>query len=948
MRTAPRPGSPPLSRPSAGGRWGRLSPSAVLALTLLAAGLRFWHLGAQSLWLDEGLSVVFASRDPLSLLATLAAQDLHPPVYYLLLHVTIALAGTGEFVVRFPSALAGVVLVPLTYHLGHQLFGGTPAARAIGLLGAAGVALSPFLVYYAQETRMYALLTLLSLLSSLCLWRAVHSPDSPRWWLAYSLTTLLGLGTQYVGLLTVLAQGTFVLLRFRLSRPTWRWAGSLLLAGLAYAPWLPSALAQARRLWTTPDFWPGSLAPGAFLERLLTAFVPAPTLPPVGALALGLGGLGVGLLIGLARLHRSTPPASALVYLTCLTIIPAGSLYLLTARAPKFAERYLIACLPAFLLLVSAGTVLLSAAGWRRRWSRPFSLLGAGLMAALLLSSGHQTWRVLTAYEYQRDDYRSAVHYIEQNQEPGDRIILLGDSRWAFMYYYRGLAPWTVLVPHDDTTYAAAFLTETITPARRVWVLLWNADWADPTSFVRAALDEHLTRLPVYGHFKGLELRLYRVEAPPVFTPTPPEMTPRPATFGKVIGLRGYHLDPTTLPAGGRLRLTLYWQALRSPGPDDDYAISLRLRRGGEHWWRTDRPPGAETYPTTLWRTGRLIPGTHDLTLPAWLPPGSYHLELAVYHRPTRRELDLLDSAGRPQGVTLDLATLTVLPPVQPPDPATLPLQRRLDTEIAPGLRLLGTLIEGEETAPGLPLRLALAWQTTARPTADYRVRLWLDDAQQQRHLLFEGRPVVGDYPTTAWSPGLFLDRYTVFVPPTAAAGQGRLAVTLAAGQTETPAVVLGSLTITGRPRRFTPPSGITSPTDYQIGAVARLIGYALEPDRPQAGGHLRLILFWQATGTAPVSYTVFAHLLDPNERVVAQRDSPPLGGAAPTTGWLAGEYLRDSYEITLPADLPPGTYQIEVGMYDPRTGQRQPVRDRTGAVIGDRLLLAPVTISPP
>jgi hypothetical protein len=88
------------------------------------------------------------------------------------------------------------------------------------------------------------------------------------------------------------------------------------------------------------------------------------------------------------------------------------------------------------------------------------------------------------------------------------------------------------------------------------------------------------------------------------------------------------------------------------------------------------------------------------------------------------------------------------------------------------------------------------------------------------------------------------------------------------------------------------------------------------------------------------VSYTVFTHLLDAKRQIWGQMDSIPLRGEAPTTGWIPGEIITDSYDLVMEPAAPPGSYTVEVGMYDATTGQRLPVLDASGQAKDDRILL--------
>jgi len=112
------------------------------------------------------------------------------------------------------------------------------------------------------------------------------------------------------------------------------------------------------------------------------------------------------------------------------------------------------------------------------------------------------------------------------------------------------------------------------------------------------------------------------------------------------------------------------------------------------------------------------------------------------------------------------------------------------------------------------------------------------------------------------------------------------------------------------------PPSGLAG------GNVARLLGSAL-PEVIQPGEVLPVTLYWEALGEAERNYTRFVHVLDADDRIVAQYDGVPGDGKMPLTSWLAGEYVQDDLKITFPQDVPKGPYRLAVGMYDPANGQR-------------------------
>ena len=209
----------------------------LFVILLLAAFLRFYRLDAQSFWNDEGNSARIAERTPDLILAG-AAGDIHPPGYYLLLHYWRALFGQSEFALRALSAVAGLALVVFTYLLGRRLFGET-----VGLMAAFLEAISPFAVYYSQETRMYALLGAISAASTYFLFcflvgdREKKPGFFPKTrFLAYVLTSAAGLYVQYafpfILLVHNVAFGLWWLTVARRSTSRWqwlaRWAGAQL------------------------------------------------------------------------------------------------------------------------------------------------------------------------------------------------------------------------------------------------------------------------------------------------------------------------------------------------------------------------------------------------------------------------------------------------------------------------------------------------------------------------------------------------------------------------------------------------------------------------------------------------------------------------------------------------------------------------------------------------
>ncbi|MDP2728371.1 MAG: hypothetical protein Q8P59_12615, partial [Dehalococcoidia bacterium] len=111
------------------------------------------------------------------------------------------------------------------------------------------------------------------------------------------------------------------------------------------------------------------------------------------------------------------------------------------------------------------------------------------------------------------------------------------------------------------------------------------------------------------------------------------------------------------------------------------------------------------------------------------------------------------------------------------------------------------------------------------------------------------------------------------------------------------------------------------------------------------------IALYWEAIAPTSQRYKVFVHLLGPDATLWGQHDSEPAGGSSSTTDWRPGEAVADNHGLPIALGTPPGEsgqYEIEVGMYDPATGQRLPVFDSNGNPIGDRVVLGTVQVVKP
>src|SRR5579883_243261 len=272
------------------------------------------------------------------------------------------------------------------------------------------------------------------------------------------------------------------------------------------------------------------------------------------------------------------------------------------------------------------------------------------------------------------------------------------------------------------------------------------------------------------------------------------------------------------------------------------------------------------------------------------------------------------------------------------------PISDWLDSHLRPALRLqLGDrllVLYEQPSAPPRTLNPAYEPQVALDPSTGLRgydqpledvrpgdlLHLALYPVRSPLGLEVAGRPVEG-----AQLPGS--SQFTIPITAATPAGRQPISVVEPDGRSLTIGHVQVEAGASEPAATALPP--LAQPVDRVFGGLATLTSYALQPPTPRAGQDLTVQLQWRALAPFSQNYTVFVHVLDPASRVVAQRDSQPLNGQLPTLRWLPGQVLNDSYTLPLPPSLPPGEYQLELGMYLQATGQRLALEDGT-----DRLLI--------
>ncbi|MGQ9585101.1 MAG: glycosyltransferase family 39 protein [Anaerolineae bacterium] len=918
-----------------------------LVLCLLALALRLYRLDAQSLWYDEGVTA-YLSTLSLPELTAWTADDIQPPFYYYLIWLWVRLAGAGEFALRFPSVLAGVLTVPALGMLAWRLTG----SRWAGLAAALLAAISPLHLWYAQEARNYTWVTFLCLGGSLQLWLALAAGDEQprRDWLPYLGWMVPAVYTHYFAFFVLLFHGVFAL-AWGVARQG-RWArplAAVLGVILAYTPWLPFLL---QRWQADVSYWPGTLKLGEAARHVILSFLAGETmLEPVAMwfLAPYLVFLALAFSIWGWAAWKNPSKGWGLAFCVLYGVVPVAAILALAYQVPKFNPRY--------AMLASPATVLLLAGAWGKggdgkegggvaRWVAP-GLAGAGL-AFVVGVSAYADWGLYFDPAFTKPDFRGVTHYLRREVGPQEAVVLVSGHMYPVFDYYwpdsdRTLVPSSRILDarHPLGWDVASALNEAVHGKSGVWLVLWQDEVVDPSGMVPYMLERWGDPLPTERTFWHVGVRHYAWHPWQRIPEEPAIEHPFSVDFGGVLQFLGFDQ-----PEPGRI--VAYWQALQ-PIPSD-YKVSLRLTDAeGLEWGRLDRRPGAYTYPTFRWEPGKVALGDYALPALPGTPPGLYQLRLGVYSESEPEGLDVLDPGGAPAGKQAHVGPVEVGLPQKSPTLEDLQVPVLAPEGLVPGeVRWLGYGLEPRQGRAGEYLHLTLFWAIGEAPEPGLSVQVaW----QRDGHTLAVGElPLAGEGRDPAdWPVGFpFRTQHRLRIPLDAEEGPVQLQAGVARHGTLLSAepLKLGTVEILPTERDFRMPQPQV-PVQARFGEGILLLGADLPLQALAPGASFEVILYWQAEATTDRSYTAFVHLLDAEGKVVAQVNQVPAFGNRPTHTWLPGEVLRERYTLTLPADAGPGTYRLEVGWYDAARPSlpRLAVEDAEESTLGDRVLLGPVRV---
>ncbi len=659
----------------------------LLLLLLSIFALRLHALTLQNIWWDEARNIDVALR-PFAQIATAPELDIHPPVYFWLLHWWLRALNLHTltepillaFGARLFSVVAAMIATVCLYPLGQRF--GTPVA---GLCAVALAGFSPFWLAESQEARMYTVGFALLLAAAYFLlritgdWQAASPQPTSKiqHYLAFVLCSALALLTHY--------NAVFILVAWyvwwgvvALGQPKrWRAVRSVLFSGIAMSlllvPILPIALRQIPG-YANPNLGIPSL--GDYLWQNWQAYIAGYAFDP--AMLNGNGNNWLWVILGLVLLGTllhlmATRDALLATHHTQYSFLLAwlvGGLvlyYIAVLDRGAFNVRYSSFVTPALYVMLG-----LALAAWGRRW---WLLTVAGLV---LLAVGIVPLVQADVYDsrFGREDIAGVTGWLRATVSPNDLILV--DQKYPFGFYYQRYTIAANATPSGPEAAPARYLFVDINTldqqlaawagqAQRVFWVQWFESDTDPRHAVRFLLDKYGTR--VDGHdFRGYSVDWWQLTPPTNFA-LAPSMTPLALRFGPLPGAAvetvALSLPSELIAPATKVPVVIRWQRVPTGQVDRPFKARVALYDGADN-----RLAQSDE---RLLNDRHLMPAEWDLTdqplnvylleLPHDAAAGDYMLRLLVYDAETLEPLTVFDDAGNPAGIEVPLGRVILSAP---------------------------------------------------------------------------------------------------------------------------------------------------------------------------------------------------------------------------------------------------------------------------------------------
>lgn len=421
----------------------------LISIIILASFLRIYAIDRESLWADELFSVNVVDTDVNKIIET-TANDTHPPLYYLILYYWMKLFGDSESSIRFPSVIFSIISVYIIYLIGKNMFN-----KETGILSAFILSISLFSIRYSQDARFYSLLVLMVLLSNYYFISIIqerkYGKDRNKIHIAgYIIFTTATLYTHNYGLFYLIFQNIYYIFIYRKDIRQWIFAQFSIL--LLFSPWI-QVLKRQIILTETGKILPNISKPSiASIYDTFRAFSGNDTNLYIFILSIIIGYL----IIHKYKIKYNFKNDIFLIFWLFGPILTSFILSIISH--PIFREKYVIASMPALILLVSVSI-----------YNIKKSLIILTIVIILVLSTITPIQQYYKTTE--KEQWRDLVKYIEDKKKDNEFIILYPYyAERSFQYYYRNNSEYKGIINKEE-------LKNMTINRDGIWLIYYTVSW---------------------------------------------------------------------------------------------------------------------------------------------------------------------------------------------------------------------------------------------------------------------------------------------------------------------------------------------------------------------------------------------------------------------------------------------------------------------------------------
>lgn len=484
-----------LHLPSAHGCPRLVRWAMILTLIGVTCYIRWSGLTYESVWADEAFSIELAHQGWSDIVRGTAA-DQHPPVYYFMLKLWM-IAGQSVFQLRYLSTISSVLEVVLVLVWGQKILG-VQAGFAAGVL----LVLSSLHVRYAQEVRMYSLVSLLCLLSSILLYRVIKTRKGL---LAQATLNILALYTHNVVIFLIGTQIFLVVLHGAKERD-WslvkKWGSTQFLIGLFYLPWLFILYDQATQHVMT---WCGPLTFHG-LTRAITQLTSGNMIDDLGTIPRSIWLSSLMLVIMFGIWHTRSTRKNVMYVFSWFSVSLAG-MTVVSQFVRFFTYKMLIWLLAPLFLAIGNGWQYLPKLG---------KVVMAGVIIGSLVFALHAQQTTLV-----NQDCRGVAQFLDQQVSSQDVVLFNASVASICVKVYGDMDYAVVTYPENYSILRSGYqdvkatldiadrmVTELEREYQRLWLVEFMPQWWDPEGYIEERVEQSGV-LEQEWPFIGLRVRYY-------------------------------------------------------------------------------------------------------------------------------------------------------------------------------------------------------------------------------------------------------------------------------------------------------------------------------------------------------------------------------------------------------------------------------------------------------